>query len=57
MAGFHYEFEWNPAKAQTNFKKHGSDFETAATVFLDPLALTSQDKRNREPMDYGRPHI
>ena len=37
MAAFLYEFDWNPAKAQANFSKHGVDFERAATVFLDPL--------------------
>ena len=40
MAAFLYEFEWDLVKAQTNFTKHGLDFERAATVFLDPLALT-----------------
>lgn len=44
MAAFLYEFEWDPAKAQTNFNKHGIDFERAATVFLDPLALTIADE-------------
>jgi uncharacterized DUF497 family protein len=45
MAAFLYEFEWDPVKAQTNnFNKHGIDFERAATVFLDPLALTIADE-------------
>ena len=43
MATFLYEFEWDPAKASTNLSKHGLDFERAATVFLDPLAITIPD--------------
>ena len=43
MAAFLYEFEWDPLKAQSNIAKHGLDFERAATVFLDPLALTIAD--------------
>ena len=48
MAAFLYEFEWDPVKAQTNFNKHGLDFERAATVFLDPLALTIPDEQHSE---------
>ena len=36
-------FEWNPKKAETNFKKHGVSFEEAASVFFDPLSLTVPD--------------
>ena len=43
MAAFLFEFEWDPAKAGTNFSKHGVDFERAAEVFRDPLALTIPD--------------
>src|SRR6187399_2381462 len=43
MAAFLFEFEWDPAKARTNFRKHGVNFERAAEVFLDPLALTIPD--------------
>jgi uncharacterized DUF497 family protein len=43
MASFLFEFEWDPAKARTNFTKHGMDFERAAEVFRDPLALTIPD--------------
>ena len=48
MAAFLYEFEWDPVKARTNFNKHGLDFERAATVFLDPLALTIPDEEHSE---------
>jgi hypothetical protein len=43
MAPFLFEVEWDPAKARTNFGKHGLDFERAAEVFRDPLALTTPD--------------
>ncbi len=36
-------FEWDTDKATQNLKKHGVTFEEAATVFLDPLALTTPD--------------
>jgi uncharacterized DUF497 family protein len=46
MALFRYDFEWDPVKARTNFNKHGFDFVRAATVFLDPLALTIPDEEH-----------
>lgn len=36
-------FEWSAAKAKANVQKHGVSFDEAATVFLDPLALTFPD--------------
>jgi len=36
-------YEWSAAKARINLQKHGVSFEEAATVFLDPLALTFPD--------------
>lgn len=44
-----YDFEWDPAKALANFDKHRVTFEQAATVFLDPLALTVYDQTHSEP--------
>ena len=38
-----YNFEWDPQKAQLNKRKHGVNFEEAATVFLDPMAVTIYD--------------
>ncbi|CAN5331293.1 BrnT family toxin [soil metagenome] len=38
------EFEWDPAKAASNRKKHGVSFEEAETVFGDPLALIFDDE-------------
>jgi uncharacterized protein len=36
-------YEWDPAKAAINVKKHRVSFEEAASVFLDPAALTFWD--------------
>ena len=46
MAAFLYEFEWDPVKATANFSKHGVDFERAAQVFRDSLALTIPDEEH-----------
>jgi uncharacterized DUF497 family protein len=48
MAEFFYEFDWDPVKAQADFSKRGVDFERAATVFLDPLAVTIPDEEHGE---------
>ncbi len=37
-------FEWDPAKAAGNLRKHGVSFETAIRAFADPFALTEQDR-------------
>jgi uncharacterized DUF497 family protein len=39
-----YDFQWDPAKALYNARKHGVTFDAAATVFLDALALTVYDE-------------
>lgn len=36
-------YEWDPVKAAANVKNHRVRFEEAASVFLDPLALTFPD--------------
>lgn len=36
-------FEWDPAKASTNKKKHGITFEEAKTVFYDENAVIIHD--------------
>ena len=36
-------YEWNPKKAAANLRKHRVSFAEAASVFLDPLALTFSD--------------
>lgn len=36
-------FEWDPLKAETNFRKHNVSFKEAATVLSDPLSSTFSD--------------
>ncbi len=36
-------YEWDAAKARSNLRKHKVSFEEAATVFLDPFAITFDD--------------
>ena len=48
---FQYQFEWDPAKARQNAKKHGVPFERAATVFLDPDALSAVDEEHSQEED------
>jgi len=48
---FQYQFEWDPAKAQRNLKKHGISFERGATVFLDPEALSEFDEEHSQKED------
>ena len=46
----HMQFDivWDDAKAQSNLLKHGVSFAQAATVILDPLALTVFDAEHSE---------
>jgi uncharacterized DUF497 family protein len=37
------DFEWDDAKAEANFRKHGVSFEEAATTFEDPNHLVIDD--------------
>jgi uncharacterized DUF497 family protein len=37
------KFEWDAAKAAANAGKHRVSFDEAATVFLDPLAVSGPD--------------
>lgn len=36
-------YEWDPKKAKASLRKHRVSFEEAATVFLDPFAVTYPD--------------
>ena len=38
------QFEWDDRKNQTNIKKHGISFETAAFVFTDPYYVVLFDE-------------
>ena len=33
------QFEWNPAKASANLRKHGVSFDEAQSVFYDEFAI------------------
>ena len=41
-------FEWDPAKAAANRRKHGIAFDLAATVFQDPGAMSIPDDDHSE---------
>ena len=43
MPDFQIDFDWNSKKALSNRSKHGVAFESAMTVFRDPLAVTIPD--------------
>jgi uncharacterized DUF497 family protein len=43
-----FRYEWDPNKARINEQKHGTTFGRAATVFLDPGALTIFDSEHSE---------
>lgn len=37
------DFEWDPAKARSNFLKHGVDFTEAAIAIEDPYSRHIED--------------
>ena len=41
-------FEWDPAKAARNARKHGVSFDEARECFEDPLALVLDEPRHRD---------
>jgi len=43
-----YYFEWDPKKAKNNIKKHKVSFERAASIFLDPRAITIFDEEHSQ---------
>ena len=42
------EFDWGPAKATENLKKHRVSFHEAATVLEDPLSTSFPDEMHSE---------
>jgi uncharacterized DUF497 family protein len=44
-------YEWDPAKAAANLRRHKVSFAEAASVFLDPLALTFSDPDRSDEVD------
>lgn len=45
------KFEWNPAKAASNLKKHGVSFIEAQSVFYDEFALQFFDAKSSDTED------
>ena len=45
---FQFEFEWDPAKARQNARKHRVNFGRAATVFLDRRAISKYDPEHSD---------
>jgi uncharacterized DUF497 family protein len=43
------EFEFNQAKSEANFRKHGIDFVTAQALWLDDLHLEIPARTEDEP--------
>jgi uncharacterized protein len=41
-------YEWDPNKAKSNYKKHGVRFADAVGVFEDENAITIQDEHESE---------
>ncbi len=41
-------FEWDPAKAEANIRKHGVSFEEAISVFYDECAVEFYDDEHSE---------
>lgn len=48
MSAPQLDVAWDPNKAASNLAKHGVSFSEAATVLLDPLALTVFDEAHSE---------
>jgi len=45
------EFEWNPAKADSNKRKHGVSFDEAMSIFYDECATQFYDDAHSELED------
>lgn len=43
-----YRFEWDPAKAKANQRKHGVSFQKAATIFTDPNQISIFDDEHSD---------
>jgi uncharacterized DUF497 family protein len=47
----HLRFEWDPAKAESNLRKHAVSFDEAASAFSDEHALVIDDPDHSEHED------
>lgn len=45
------KFDWNPAKADINIKKHGVSFEESCSIFYDEFAVQFFDQDNSDVED------
>jgi uncharacterized DUF497 family protein len=52
---FRLTFDFDPAKAASNLRRHGVSFREAMTVFDDPLAQTFPDELHSEKEDRSIP--
>lgn len=43
-----FDFEWDPAKAKSNFSKHKISFERATSIFRDPHLISIPDAEHSE---------
>jgi uncharacterized DUF497 family protein len=50
-----FRFEWNPAKARENVRKHGISFDEAQTVFADEQAILVDDPEHSTDEDRFAP--
>lgn len=48
---FTIRFDWNPAKATANRKKHGISFEEAQSAFFDEFAIQFFDEGHSDAED------
>jgi uncharacterized DUF497 family protein len=44
MHNYLMKITWDPAKAESNFRKHKIRFSDAEAVLFDPMALTIEDE-------------
>ena len=47
------EFEWDPAKAEANVRKHKIDFNMAIKVFLDPWRIEDEQEDDDDGMRFN----
>ncbi len=54
------DFEWDPDKNVENIEKHGVDFNEAKLAWLDPNAVSTEDKKHSKDevrrFKYGKVH-
>ena len=51
------QYEWDPAKAYTNQRKHRIDFADAVIVFTDDQAITMPDDEDDDEYNYEERYV